>query len=89
MIEFGHARVRGVGVRVHQTGQDHPALQIQYFGARPAAFQYFVVASHLHDAAGLDGDGFMNGEPFVHGDDFAVMQNQVCIRGVGEELKQG
>ena len=83
MIELGEGSPRGVRVGIHQTGQDQTALQVDQFRARPAMFQDLGVPAHLHDAAGPQGDGFLDGERGVHRDHFSVVQNEVGVRGAG------
>ncbi len=73
----------GMSVRVHQAGQDQLALQIQDVSAGPATLQDLLAAPDLHDAAGLDGNRFLDRESLIDGDDLPAVQNQVGLRGVG------
>src|SRR5262249_50440622 len=65
---------------VDQAGQDRLALQIHHLRARSLHLEDVRVRPHVQDAAALDGEGLVDGELTVHGDDLAVVQDQVRFR---------
>lgn len=67
----------GVHVGIDQSREPHLALQIDLVGSRSGEARGLSLAAHGHDAAGANGDGLGHSELRVHGNDFAVVENQV------------
>src|SRR5262249_25097715 len=57
-------------------------------GVRSLGFQDFFVTPDAQDAPALDGQGLVDGELLIHGDDLAVVQDQVGVRGPDRRSQQ-
>ena len=83
---FTQAGLERVHVRVDQAWEDGFAAQVHDSGPRSAfIFQDVGARAGRRDAPALYRDRLYDVEPRVHGDDFAVVENQVRIRCQGGE----
>jgi hypothetical protein len=77
MIEFRHARIGGMGVGIHETGQYESSRQINLLRARAAKSAHFLIRTDADNPIPLHGDGLPHGECRVDSGDLPVVKNQI------------
>src|SRR6187431_3087498 len=77
-------RERGAGMhmRIHEAWHEQLSTEVHHLGLRVLQREHRRIRAHRRDFAISNGDGLMDGEALIHGDDLAVMKDQ---RGAGGE----
>jgi len=73
------AALVGMGMGVHQTGQNRPSLQIDDFCLRTGMAQGFLVASHLNQFTLPNCQSLDNRELPVNGDNLSIVKDIIGV----------
>jgi hypothetical protein len=75
-----------MGVGINQPGDDHPPGQIHHLGAGTLQREDHGLGSHALDVFAPHRNGFMDREPIIDSDNYAMVQDEVGGRllGMGE-----